>query len=143
MSLRCVGLTLGRIGTPTSPGKDKQMSGNITSNADPAVFGATYSAELNDTVTKLARQEVAKAATALVGRQLVQDADRQSNEDQRAIRRNRNRMFTLFGAILIGLLVVWTLPRLGGTGKLLEPYSFVITVLMDTAFTVYAYFRRY
>lgn len=119
------------------------MSGNITSNADPAVFGATYSAELNDTVTKLARQEVAKAATALVGRQLVQDADRQSNEDQRAIRRNRNRMFTLFGAILIGLLVVWTLPRLGGTGKLLEPYSFVITVLMDTAFTVYAYFRRY
>lgn len=68
---------------------------------------------------------------------------RQAIEDVRANKRNFNRMMTLLGAILIGLVVVWTLPRLGHVGAVLSPYSFVITVLCDAAITVYAYFRHY
>lgn len=68
---------------------------------------------------------------------------RQKIEDVRANKRNFNRMMTLLGAILIGLVVVWTLPRLGHVGEILSPYSFVITVLCDAAITVYAYFRHY
>lgn len=78
-------------------------------------------------------------------KKLIQDADRerQKIEDVRANRRNRNRLMTMLGAIVIGLAIVWTLPHLGPMGKALEPYSFIATVSLDTLLTLYAYIKRY
>ena len=69
--------------------------------------------------------------------------ERQAIEDLRAIRRNRNRLMTMLAAIVIGLAIVWTLPRMGSVGKAMEPYSFIATVALDTLLTLYAYIKRY
>jgi hypothetical protein len=71
------------------------------------------------------------------------DARRQAKEDERSIKRNRNRLYTLLAAVLIGLAVVWSLPHFGHVGAVLSPYSFVITVLFDTTLTLWAYIHRY
>jgi hypothetical protein len=78
-------------------------------------------------------------------KRLIMDAqtERQRIEDKRANRRNQNRLYTLLGAIVIGIAVVQTLPHLGHVGVLLSPYSFIITVALDTAITLYALLRHY
>jgi len=78
-------------------------------------------------------------------RNLIRDEDekRQAIEDKRANHRNRNRLYTLIGAMVIGLIVVWGLQHLGPVGMKLAPYSFIITVLFDSTLTVYALIRKY
>ena len=80
------------------------------------------------------------------------NAQRQAVEDVRANHRNFNRMMTLLGALLIGLVVTWllqhpaTLASIGvgpKTCKMLAPYSFVITVMMDSTLAAYALIRHY
>lgn len=74
----------------------------------------------------------------------AQDA-RQAIEDTRANRRNRNRMLTLLGALLIGIVVTFVLTHgyMGAASKTYGPYAFVITVALDSLITVYAYVRHY
>lgn len=92
------------------------------------------------------RHEIAVATATLVGMLRAQDADRQLIEDVRSVRRNRNRMWTLLVALLLGFIVTYTLsndvfgPWASNT---FGPYSFVITVLLDSGLALYAYIRRY
>lgn len=78
--------------------------------------------------------------------------ERQRAEDIRANKRNFNRMMTLLGALLIGLVVTWMLSHplvLGSfgiapsTAKMLAPYSFTITILLDSSLALYSYVRKY
>lgn len=92
------------------------------------------------------REEIANCTTALVGMLRVQDAQRQAVEDTRSVRRNRNRMWTLLFGLLISIVITWTLshdvfgPHISHTWG---PYSFAITIALDSTLTVYAYIRRY
>ena len=70
---------------------------------------------------------------------------RQKIEDARANYRNRNRALTLVFALIISFVLtyVFTHGLLGPTGTKLAPYSFVITILLDSTLTLYAYIRKY
>jgi hypothetical protein len=71
---------------------------------------------------------------------------RQALEDQRAVRRNRNRFVSLIGALIISLMLTWTFQHgyLGPhVSAAFAPYSFVITITLDSVITMYAYLRRY
>lgn len=72
-------------------------------------------------------------------------SQRQAIEDARAIYRNRNRFLTLGFALVISLVLtfVFTHGILGPLGETLAPYSFVITIALDSLLTLYAYIRRY
>lgn len=99
-----------------------------------------------DAVRKLVRSEIASAVTVTQYDVKEQDADRQALEDLRAIRRNRNRFLTLLAALGIGLCVTYLLTTPGILPKWMlhyAPYSFVITVLLDSGLAAYAYIRRY
>lgn len=73
------------------------------------------------------------------------DKDRQMVEDSRANHRNANRMLTLIFALLIGLAVTYSLQQgwWGHMSKPLAPYSFVITVLMDSSLAAYSLIKKY
>jgi hypothetical protein len=62
---------------------------------------------------------------------------RKEAEDARAMARNKNRLATLLGAVVIGMIITWM-----GQSRLIPaaivPYTFVITILCDSAFTFYA-----
>lgn len=78
--------------------------------------------------------------------------DRQIVEDNRANHRNFNRMMTLFGALMIGLVLTFLLthptilaswgiaPKLTAT---IQPYTFVITILLDSSLALYSFVRKY
>lgn len=68
--------------------------------------------------------------------------DRQRAEDVRANHRNFNRLLTLLGAVVIGLLVTY-LSTVGIIPRPLQPYTFVITVLLDSSFSMYALWKHY
>lgn len=82
----------------------------------------------------------------------IQD-ERQAIEDSRANHRNLNRMLTLFGALLIGIvdtyllthpvLLVHTFGLSPKLVKFLAPYTFVITIAMDSTLAVYSFIRHY
>jgi hypothetical protein len=117
----------------------------------------------------VARIEVSRKALAAWGRQLVKQGAtegytaaidkihhetqlRQQAEDIRANHRNFNRMMTMFGALVIGLVVTFLLthPTLfqmfgltPGQVKPFAPYAFTITILLDSAITMYSYIRHY
>jgi hypothetical protein len=67
---------------------------------------------------------------------------RKAAEDKRANHRNFNRLMTLLGAVIIGLVLTWLSVR-GFIPKSVSPYTFVITVLLDSAFSFYALLRHY
>lgn len=81
--------------------------------------------------------------------------EREARENERANRRNRNRLFTLAGAILIGIVVTYFfqndgLPLLGifhvmpkALAVTLYGYSFVVTVTLDAAFVAYSLWKHY
>ena len=73
--------------------------------------------------------------------------DSKKVEDHRANKRNFNRMLTLFGALLIGLVVTFllTTPHIlpAHIDKTVGPYTFVITILMDSGLALYGYIRKY
>lgn len=100
-------------------------------------------------VVKRAASEAVRYVEAEIERR---DGARQHLEDIRANHRNLNRFMTLLGALLIGLTVtfilthdgipgVYTLPS--GVAKTLGPYTFVITVMLDSSLAAYAFIRKY
>jgi hypothetical protein len=56
-------------------------------------------------------------------------------------------MLTLFGALLIGLVVTFLLTTPGilplHVDKTVGPYTLVITILMDSGLALYGYIRKY
>lgn len=88
----------------------------------------------NDTAVTISRREIALA-----------QEERQRLEDIRANHRNLNRMLTLIGALMIGLVVTYVLTHgyLGHVGVALAPYAFVITVLLDSSLAAYSFIRHY
>lgn len=68
--------------------------------------------------------------------------EREARENNRANHRNFNRLATLIGAVVIGVLVVLA-TQVGIIPSALAPYSFAITVAMDSAFTAYALIKHY
>jgi hypothetical protein len=72
-------------------------------------------------------------------------SERERRENIRANHRNLNRMLTLFGALIIGVIVTFVLHAgwLGNTGVVLAPYAFSITILMDSGLALYGYIRHY
>jgi hypothetical protein len=72
--------------------------------------------------------------------------NRKEAEDYRANKRNFNRMLTLFGALVIGLIVTYALTTPGivpPSLKFLAPYTFVITIVLDSGLALYGYIRKY
>lgn len=67
---------------------------------------------------------------------------RKDAEDKRANHRNFNRLMTLFGAVVIGLVVTYASTK-GYIPKEFAPYTFVITVLLDSTFSMYALVKHY
>lgn len=109
-----------------------------------------------DTLGKWSNHIVKRAAAETVQYVIAEverrDAGRQVIEDQRANHRNLNRMLTLIGALLIGLALtfVFTHPAIlaavgisGPVVKTLEPYTFVITIFMDSSLAAYSFFKKY
>lgn len=81
-------------------------------------------------------------------REIVNGAiqDREARENFRANKRNFNRMLTLFGALVIGLVVTYVLTTPGlipQNWKFLAPYTFVITIVLDSGLALYGYIRKY
>lgn len=73
-------------------------------------------------------------------------SEREARENKRANHRNFNRMLTLFGALVISFVLTWLLyyyPGLPLWAHKLAPFSFAITILMDSSFTVYALIKHY
>jgi len=78
-------------------------------------------------------------------------AEREARENMRANHRNLNRMLTLFGALVIGLVVTFVLQHKGIPGLVtlpvwtmaLAPYTFVITIALDSGLALYGYIRHY
>ena len=85
--------------------------------------------------------------------ELVEGAikEREARENKRANHRNFNRMLTLFGALVIGLIVTYVLQHQGIPGLVtlpksthtLAPYAFVITVALDMGLAAYSFIRHY
>ena len=73
----------------------------------------------------------------------AKDARRERLEQVRANHRNFNRTLTLVLTIVLGLVITWTLPHFGHLGKVLQPYSFIITITMDLLVTGWAYMKHY
>ena len=121
------------------------------------VTGRDYNESVSiGTLGRWTSHVVKRAATESVSYVLAeiqrQDQARQIVEDQRANHRNLNRFLTLMGALLIGLAVtflltndgipgVWQMPE--SIAKPLAPYTFVITIFMDSALAAYAWVRKY
>lgn len=74
-------------------------------------------------------------------------SDTKKVEDKRADKRNFNRMLTLVGALVIGLVVTFVLSTPGilpvHVDKMVAPYTFTITILMDSGLALYGYVRKY
>jgi uncharacterized membrane protein len=102
----------------------------------------------------------ARMSRAIAGRMALetaramrtQDIERQQLEDGRSIKRNRNRMYTLFAALLCSLVLTFVLyyPAYVGIDKATSvtlskfaPFSFALTIAFDSIFTVWAYIHRY
>lgn len=69
-------------------------------------------------------------------------AARKAAEDKRANHRNFNRLMTLVGAVAIGLVITY-MAQNGLIPKAYAPYTFVITVLLDSSFSFYALIKHY
>lgn len=72
--------------------------------------------------------------------------EREDRENNRANKRNFNRMLTLFGALAIGLVVTFVLTTPGmipASWKFLAPYTFVITIVLDSGLALYGYIKKY
>ena len=72
--------------------------------------------------------------------------EREARENIRANKRNFNRMLTLFAALLIGLVITFVLTTPGmipTSWKFLTPYTFVITILLDSGLALYGYIKKY
>jgi hypothetical protein len=106
----------------------------MTAPADPTQVVAMLPADPPDALTRHAWWVAEETQT-----------QRQAIEDARAIYRNRNRFLTLGFALVISLVLtfVFTHGYLGPLGVSLAPYSFVITIALDSLLTLYAYIRRY
>lgn len=105
-------------------------------------------AGINQTV----RQAIADAQTVSEYTVKEQDIARQEIEDRRSIHRNLNRFLTLAVALILGLVITYSLtnrgiPWLGlqlpAAWVKLSPYSFVITILLDSSLALYAFVKRY
>ena len=100
----------------------------------------------------IVKRAATEAYTAAVAESERQQQIRQAIEDERANKRNFNRMLTLVGALLIGLVVTYVLSHPAvlaavgvapTTAKMLAPYSFTITILLDSGLALYSYVRHY
>ena len=71
--------------------------------------------------------------------------ERENRENMRANKRNENRLFTLLGALVIGLVVTYVLTSglLPHRWNFLVPYAFVITIVMDSSLAFYSYVKKY
>lgn len=72
--------------------------------------------------------------------------EREQREDVRANHRNLNRGLTLVGALVIGLILTYLLnyvPHLPHWMYVLAPFTFVITILLDSAFVFYSLYKHY
>lgn len=107
----------------------------------------------HDTLIKWGEFNAQRAYKAAVNEAAKQAAERQAAEDDRANHRNLNRMLTLFGALLIGLIVTFILTNptavlipLGVSPTFIAtmaPYTFTITILLDSSLALYSYVRKY
>lgn len=97
--------------------------------------------ELDEETSKHVQVKVDKRILALIE---ATDVERQLQEETRANHRNFNRMMTLVVAVVLGFIVTFGLSHNWiPNGKVLGPYSFVITVLLDTGLAAYALIKHY
>lgn len=103
-------------------------------------------------IQTVVREAIADAQTVSEYTVKEQDIARQEIEDRRSIHRNLNRFLTLAVALILGLVITYSLtnrgiPWLGlqlpAAWVKLSPYSFVITILLDSSLALYAFVKRY
>lgn len=118
----------------------------------PVTVGATV--QWGEHLVRRAAAEAVQYSDKLTRRTIEEvNATRQVIEDTRANHRNLNRMLTLFGALVIGMVLTYLLthpvllhswfgmsPK---TVKSIAPYTFVITVAMDSTLALYSFIRHY
>lgn len=125
----------------------RHLSSTGRSYDDPIKVG-----ELGAIVNHTVKRAATEAAMYITSQVKHQDAARQMVEDERANHRNLNRMLTLIGALLIGLALTYlfTHPAImmsvgfsAAFVKAVEPYTFVITIFMDSSLAAYSFFKKY
>lgn len=122
----------------------------------PHVYAAARSREHYRHLAAMQRQaylrERCSARRVAVAVAVSRDAERQVWEDRRANHRNLNRMLTLAGALVLSFLITYItlhsgIPVIGWQAgpwlHALEPYSFAITILMDSSLALYSFVRHY
>lgn len=110
--------------------KGDQVTYDATTTRNSRVHGAWTAAEDEHVRTLIAEAQQA----------------REARENKRANHRNFNRLMTLVGAMVISFALTWLLnyyPGLPAWAHTFAPFSFAITILMDSSFTLYAFIRKY
>lgn len=132
---------------PAKSGTDVTVTNDVNSHDTTRITGDQVTYDQSTTRGTSVHGEWPAEADAHV-RMLIDQAqqERQKIEDKRANHRNFNRMLTLFGALVISFVLTWLLyydHSLPLWAHKLAPFSFAITILMDSSFTVYALIRHY
>lgn len=120
---------------------DRESHDTTQLHGDEVTYNAT-----DTTTTRTAGTWSAEADEHV--RRLISEAqsEREARENKRANHRNFNRLMTLVGAMVISFVLTWLLyyyPGLPMWAHKLAPFSFAITILMDSSFTFYALIRHY
>lgn len=111
--------------------------------------GEPVGLEIDEETSKKLRVRVSKHTLELIR---AHDIRRQRMEEVRANHRNLNRMLTLMVALVLGFVVTYGLSNMGfpflgihfpAEVKSWGPYSFVITVALDSFLALYSYVRHY
>ena len=133
------------------------MSSTTSTTPTTLTTGRSYDAPvsigaLGAWTTHTVKRAATEASNYVLAEIERQDLARQVKEDSRANHRNLNRMLTLFGALVIGLCLTWCFTHpavfapLGVSPKTIgaiEPYTFVITFMLDSSLAAYSLIRKY
>lgn len=135
---------------------DVHVSQDTENHADTVISGDKVTFNESDTdrtnVTGTWRADEDNRVRGLIADALT---NREKRENERANHRNKNRLLTLAGAIVIGIIVTYFFqndgfPILGAHHVLpkalamtLYGYSFVVTVTLDASLALYSYIKKY
>lgn len=147
---------------PTIETPPDELVGDSPINIEPDEQSVTVHSRYSDkyvtvdTLGHFSRYIIRQAAEEAVVRaeklRTETDTKRQMIEDKRANHRNLNRMLTLLGALVIGIIVTYSLthPKIlmaagvaPTTIKFMAPYTFIITVALDSTLALYSFIRHY
>lgn len=118
----------------------------VVTSTDTVRLAAIVAEQTNKSVREMAvslQERMTKAITTYVPAAISQaEKVRQATEDERAVKRNRNRMLILV-VVLVMELIVPTLASAHLLPMIMVKYEVLCITAPDIALTMYAYFKRY